>query len=218
MRKFYLLLILLCTIIYGVTAYSQSNSVSQMTMTTTASEVELRLAGEGEVVVDWGDGTPSDKSTLSSTTKYWITYAHCYSGSSIHIITIIGETIKHLQCPENQLTGLDVSKNPTLEELNCSNNKLANLDISNNPELWRLSCSYNQLTSLDVRNNRKLENLYCNNNQLTAEALNTLFGTLHSTEVEYFRGKIIFIDGNPGTNTCDRSIAERRGWKFESEL
>jgi len=63
---------------------------------------------------------------------------------------------------------------------------------------------------LDVSNNTALRILECTSNQLTATALNTLFGTLHSNTIEGV--KTIYIGNNPGTDTCDTSIAENKGW------
>ena len=75
--------------------------------------------------------------------------------------------LKKLDCRENQLTALDVSKNLALESLDCLSNLLPVLDISQNTALKRLSCSINQLTSLDVSKNTALTFLSCSNNQLT---------------------------------------------------
>ena len=76
--------------------------------------------------------------------------------------------LETLYCYDNQLTELDVSKNPKLRTLNCSNNYLTSLDLRYNTELTKLSCYGNNLTSLDVRKNPALEQLSCRNNQLTS--------------------------------------------------
>ena len=117
-----------------------------------------------------------------------------------------------LRCANNQLTKLDVSKNNALMGLGCSNNQLTSLDVNKNRALTQLYCANNQLTSLDVNNNSALKGLNIRSNQLTATALNTLFGTLHSNPPEQHQSKEIDINDNPGTNSCDRSIAERNRW------
>ncbi len=71
-----------------------------------------------------------------------------------------------LDCHENQLTSLDVSKNTALKRLECSYNQLTSLDVSKNTALTELYCENNQLTSLDVSKNTALTDLYCSNNQL----------------------------------------------------
>jgi hypothetical protein len=51
--------------------------------------------------------------------------------------------------------------------------------------------------------------LYCRNNRLSATALNEIFAALPTRlgSVGYMR-----ISGNPGASTCNRSIAENKGW------
>lgn len=55
-----------------------------------------------------------------------------------------------LQCEYNNLTELDVSKNPYLEELQCRENKLRRVVIGNKYRLTGLYLQGNQLTSLDL--------------------------------------------------------------------
>jgi hypothetical protein len=69
-------------------------------------------------------------------------------------------SLKTLNCYENYLTSLDISKNKDLDSLFCDQNNLASLDVSNQIELKVLDCSENQLTTLDVSNNPELEYLY----------------------------------------------------------
>ena len=76
--------------------------------------------------------------------------------------------LKILNCYNNQLTSLDVSKNTALTYLYCYNNQLTSLDVSKNTALTRLDCDDNQLTSLDVSKNTALTDLDCENNQLTS--------------------------------------------------
>lgn len=75
--------------------------------------------------------------------------------------------LTNLNCSDNKLTSLDVSKNLKLEMLACGNNQLTNLDVSQNSKLASLECKYNQLTSLDVTKNAELQDLNCDNNKLT---------------------------------------------------
>ena len=140
--------------------------------------------------------------------------------------------LTNLKCTYNQLTSLDLSKNTALIQLDCYNNQLTSLDLSKNTALKLLQCAYNQLTSLDLSKNTVLENLHCIDNQLTGldlskntalygiiltnnlfatDALNTLFGTLHSNKIN----KFIQIGNNPGAGTCNKSIAQDKGWRVE---
>ena len=74
--------------------------------------------------------------------------------------------LETLKCWDNELTGLDLSKNTALKNLQCSNSKLQSLDLSKNTELTRLSCGSNKLTELDVSKNTKLEMLDCESDSL----------------------------------------------------
>jgi len=146
-----------------------------------------------------------------------------------------------LNCSINEITSLDVSKNIDLEFLFCGTNQLTSLDASNNTKLLSLYCDDNQLKSLNVRglanlitlqcgkhvytpdrHNRltsldvsgcvSLKSLNCEENLLSGDALNDLFKTLHGNEVLPY--KSIVIKNNPGTNDCDSSIAENKGWQI----
>ena len=73
-----------------------------------------------------------------------------------------------LDCDDNELTTLDISKNTALVKLYCSVNHLTSLDITNNVALKRLLCYDNELTSLDVSKNTALTYLDCEENKITA--------------------------------------------------
>ena len=74
--------------------------------------------------------------------------------------------LRELICAANVLTALDVSKNKKLEILYCGFNYLTSLDVSENTALIKLACHFNELTSLDVSQNTALTDLYCNTNHL----------------------------------------------------
>lgn len=76
--------------------------------------------------------------------------------------------LKKLNCPSNQLTSINISKNTALERLICYNNQLTSLDVTKNTALIILECSSNSLTSLDVSQNVVLQDLSCGGNQLTS--------------------------------------------------
>ena len=69
--------------------------------------------------------------------------------------------LETLKCWDNELTGLDLSKNTALKELQCSNSKLQSLDLRQNPNLTQLYCGRNPLTTLDLSKNTKLKVLNC---------------------------------------------------------
>jgi len=116
--------------------------------------------------------------------------------------------LSELNCSNNKIKSLKLSVFPALTHLDCKNNKLTDLDVSNNPALFYLDCSQNQLTSLDMSSCATLFYLYCDHNLLSDKALNALFGTLNNKQ----GAKIIRFYSNPGSDTCDSSIATTKGW------
>jgi transposase-like protein len=76
--------------------------------------------------------------------------------------------LKRLDCFDNEITKIDLSKSTSITFLNCSENKIESLNLSNNTELVYVSCDNNKLNSLIIGNNPNLENLYVSYNKLTS--------------------------------------------------
>lgn len=110
-----------------------------------------------------GDGTLS-QAELDGVTELYVAYANIKDLTGIELFP----NLEKLDCKNNNLTRLDVSKNTKLTELNCQVNQLTSLDLSKNTALTKLDCALNPLTSLDVSNNTALTYLDCNYNQLTS--------------------------------------------------
>lgn len=71
-----------------------------------------------------------------------------------------------LYCFDNEISELDVSKNKNLSGLMVSNNQLSSLDVSGNLQLKILNFSGNKLTRIDLSKNAKLTYLNCSGNHL----------------------------------------------------
>ena len=208
---------------------------NQITLLTESPVVFISLGGNGVVAIDWGDKTLIDTVTLRDSWIEMQSYHHFYTdASTLHSIAIFGDGITGFSCSGTAITKLDVSKNPVLELLTCSfnllisldvshntrlrmldcnGNLLYNLDVSQNTELITLNLNRNQITKLNLGSNIMLQNLMCRSNQLTSDALNEMFGTLHDNIITGII-KELNINYNPGTNECDMSIAEKKGWIF----
>jgi len=112
------------TILFALTLFIQAvANDKQMTMTTSSRNVSVKLGGNGIAVINWGDGKPSEKITLSAT---WTTHRRNYTISAAHTITITGNDVRDLICNGNQLTTLDLSQNTKLQEVNIQNNQFDN--------------------------------------------------------------------------------------------
>ena len=139
----------------------------------------------------------------------------CYNNKLTKLDVSKNTQLISIYCDDNQLTELDVSNNTRLAILNVAANQLTALDLSKN-NLSILIVAENQLTELDLTANDFLYYLNASSNLFTADALNRLFGTLHDkpSNVVIPEQKSIYISNNPGADTCDRSIAEEKGWAF----
>lgn len=143
-----------------------------------------------------GDGTLS-QAELDGVTELYVAYANIKDLTGIELFPYLEKLdcknnnltrldvskntkLTKLYCEFNQLTSLDLSKNTALTELNCQVNQLTSLDLSKNTALTKLDCNYNQLTSLDLSKNTALTKLGCHDNQLTSLDLskNTALDTL----------------------------------------
>ena len=177
------------------------------------------MAGTGMFKIDLGYDTKIETETgvlvsydsgfYSLREREKFQYAFNHKDDVPSKITISGENVTHLSFGKNYfLVSLDVSKCTELTELLYEHNGLVCLDVNKNVNLTRLVCTNSKLTNLEVSSNVILTRLNCSNNNLSASALNALFDTLHSNPVT----KTIDIRNNPGTNGCDRGIAEKKGW------
>ena len=76
--------------------------------------------------------------------------------------------LTNLECYDNDLSSIDLSKNTVLSSLNVTGNALTELNVSGCKKLLRLYCSRNALISLDVSGCTNLFELQCHNNALTS--------------------------------------------------
>ena len=114
------------------------------------------------------------------------------SGSNIKSIEGIEyfSSLKKLDCSNNDISSINVSKNTNLEELNCSNNNINSIDLNKNLQLKRLYVHNNQKRrpnypqthpkfrefrnkksdnfQLNISNNINLEELNCSSNLISS--------------------------------------------------
>ena len=97
-----------------------------------------------------------------------LTILNCFDNQLASIDVSKNTALTSLDCYQNQLTSLDVSGCTALTYLECNTNQLTSLDVSGCTSLTELNCYNNRLTSLDVSQNTALTELRCYNNQLTS--------------------------------------------------
>ena len=101
-----------------------------------------------------------------------------------------------------------------LEVLNCADNKLQELDVSKNYYLKELRCDSNELTALDVSKQLDLRRLSCFKNHFKGAGLNVLVQSLPElpeTEVGWFY--LIWKTDDNTINTQQAAVAKAKGWK-----
>ena len=152
-------------------------------------------------------GNELTKLNLNNNTRLDVLYCIKNQLTTLNLSNNVALT--YLVCWNNRLTSLNVDNNTALTYLNCFDNQLTSLYTNNNTALSEIECGDNQITSLGVSNNTALTYLGCRQNDLSSDELNRFFGTLHDNNGEYKR---INISENPGTDTCDQSIASSKGW------
>ena len=108
------------------------------------------------------DGVLTDEE-IAGVKSINVSYRNIESLKGIEYLTAVSD----LECVNNQLTELDVSKNTALGYLECSGNPLTSLNVSGCTALGDLICTGTPLTKLDVSGCPKLEYLSCPNNQIT---------------------------------------------------
>ena len=120
-----------------------------------------------------------------------------------------------LECANNSLTSLDLSKNTELGRLDCSYNSLTSLDLSKNTNLREVFCFSNKLTALDLSNNKNLGWLWIAGNQIMGDAMLKLVLSLPDKYDP--KGELgVCVEGASPDNvitTQQVSLAKDRGWR-----
>jgi outer membrane murein-binding lipoprotein Lpp len=166
---------------------------------------------ESIISIDWGDGSTEEYDHHG---RAGVSHTYEEEDNDRFTVQIKATGLYHFQCggiDHYELTALSVGTCPSLTTLDCSHNDLGELFVSQNTALTVLKCSGNKLTALNVSQNTALESLHCQWNQLTAEALNGICEDLPRRSTV---GRM-YIGDNPGTEGCDRTIANDKGWGVE---
>ena len=140
-------------------------------------EYVSQFDGDGDVVLSDEelaavDGIHVQESGISSLKgiEYFtnITQLNCQDNNLTELDVSKCTRLEYLWCARNQLTSLNINGCNNLVEINCQENSLTGtLDLSNRTALRDIHCRLNDLTSLVVDGCYALENVNCRNNRLT---------------------------------------------------
>jgi len=142
-----------------------------------------------------------------------MTSLYCHNNQLTELDLSKNPALTNICCSYNQLTELDVSMLTQLKELDCGWNQLTELDVSKNTQLKELDCGWNQLTELDLSKNTALEEVYCYHNAIRGKRVDRMIGNLPAVADVQF-GFCRYEE--PGTNSMTPKqvqAAKDKGWK-----
>lgn len=116
-----------------------------------------------------------------------------------------------------------------LMTIKCNDMKLAACDLTGNNQTYAIDLKKNELTTLTLDKANVLVALDLRDNKLSERAINKLFEALNTlAEIENpfalpdeigYQGDIkygiIYLHGNPGSNSCDPKIAQKKGYTVD---
>lgn len=180
---------LLWAAVATMAAFAQTEPAIELQAEVDGNEraLNVSLANDGQVQVDWGNGTLVNYSvpkydgyneiemtgTVEGDGKVkiygdGIVYFGCTSrvdGAQVLSLDVTKATaLQKLYANANKIATLDLTNNVELTTADVQNNQLATLDISKNVNLTSLTLSKNLLTGIDITNNQKLATLYVSDN------------------------------------------------------
>lgn len=123
------------------------------------SELCFRIEA-AQAIVEWGDGTTSQKSNLTEP------FSHIYEKTGVFRLCVKGVNITDIDIPRSNVVLLDVSQCPTLEFIDCSDNQITELDLRNCHGLYEVYCAKNRIRELKLSKYRKLFYLSCSCNEI----------------------------------------------------
>ena len=119
--------------------------------------------------------------------------------------------LKSLDCFQNYLTSLDLSKNTALTGVYCFNNRLTSLNVSGCTALTELDCNENQLARLDVSGCPALNRLYCYKNRIKDNKMDSLIMSLPVVSEGIMDVIFDYNEGNDMTR-AQVAAAKAKGW------
>lgn len=181
-------LLLALLFILPLRALCSSTDSLMVVMKTNKTYVNLKLATNTAIVIDWGEANKPDTVVSGivrhqySTAEYSKEHTIRLYGSSVDLIDFVCSgcdltyldlrntiNLRVFDCSFNSLRYLFIdlgrSKNTNLESFECQYNMLSTIDLSRYVNLKKLDCSGNKLIDLDVSKNKYLQVIDCSNNE-----------------------------------------------------
>ena len=207
-----IVLIIAIILVASANIYAQSGTIVKMKTTAKTVEFYLGWDGEGTISINgitvaesgWtGDiPVPEGMVELIATGNVKLLLLDCPNSQLTALDVTKCTALFFLECSNNLLTELDVTKCLELDMLNCSNNQLTELDVSKCTKLYKeLNCSGNRLASLDISNCQVLTTLYAHDQIITLPQATTTGKNLTiENPITYNNSKVANITGATYSN------------------
>lgn len=214
---------------FDIPNLNNDNSIVMKIETDGVYDIHLAIQG-ARFAINWGDGNVIKYSSPDEMTSY----THKYRAPGSYKIMIWSDEItsfllqrvlynlKELtlgDCPNMKVLNIEGAEEvklfeskrfPNLTFLSLGN--IENLNVVEIVECSKLKifqCYSNpELTTLDLSPDSELEKLVIVSSNFDAAELNRIFTNLPTGKAD----SEVLCYGNPGTETCDVSIAENKGW------
>ncbi|MDL2240654.1 cadherin-like beta sandwich domain-containing protein, partial [Bacteroidales bacterium OttesenSCG-928-K22] len=185
----------------------KGNESSAKTLTVRA------VAGTGNVVVDWGNGSSQVFSGNGVETDVTLT-SPIYGSIDNYTVSITTDNITHLNISGKQVSELNVSNATSLLALDCSSNLLSSLDLSNNTALTSLYCNNNIIPLIGLENiTDNTTSITQNNKRLGTQLLETqIWNNITAVIDSIYNGIsggtsfVVTLDGDAATTGIDYTI------------
>lgn len=148
--------------------------------------------------------------------------------AGVKSVVIYGD-ITYLAAASNQLTEVDIAKNPFLTTLHLSSNDLTHVDLSNNAALKVVDLSNNKISQISTEANRALESLWLFKNNLTELKLennralqfldcsNNRLNQLDVSKNTDLRGLVVYNNHLTSLNVKQNSLLNKL-WAFGNQI
>lgn len=144
---------------------------------------------KGDYIVDWGDGTITNK----------ILYHKYTDMAAAHTILVYADfegDRSMLYVDNEEIISLDISRSPSLRRLVIKNNRIRSIDLSKNSSLEEINAGGNHFESIDVSNNKALKNIYIGDCFITKIDV-TMLPLLQNLEITSTKISELDISKNP---------------------
>lgn len=188
---------LLWAVFATVAAFAQTEPAIELQAEVDGNQrtLNVSLANDGKVQVDWGDGNlvNCDVPKYDGYNEIEITGTVVGEGN----IKIYGNGIVYFGCTSRvdgaKILSLDITKATALQKLYANANKLTSLDLTHNVDLITVDIQNNQLSTLDISKNVKLTSLTLSKNLLASIEIsaNQSLATLYVSDNPKFRDYLI---------------------------